>query len=121
MEIEEKSPLVIKVLGWLLIAGGVLFIIKIVFWGSDFNLMRGIWNGFIKFLSVMAGVGFLRLKKWGIYTYFGGFIIGTLVFYILPPSEEVFELYTRPLSIVFLILVPIVVGSIVWKHRHRFN
>ena len=121
MEIKEKVPIIIQVLGWFLIIVGTLYLFKIVFWGSDFSATRGLWNGLIKFLSVVAGIGILRFKKWAVYLYFGMYIVSSIVLYVFPPSEEIFDLYITPLPIFLLILVPTVIAGVVYGHWNRFK
>jgi hypothetical protein len=119
-DVKEETPLVVKILAWFLIIVSMLFLIKIAFFGSDFSLQRGIWNGFVKFLAFVAGVGFLKLKKWAVYLYFGAYMMSTAVFFLMPPNEQVFEIYTRLIVIVSILLIPGVIGFIVWRYWQRF-
>jgi len=120
-EISQKPPLSFRILGWIFIIGGLVYVLKIILAGSDFGIGRGTWNVFLKTLAILAGIGFLRLRKWAIYLYFGGFIAGTLSFYIFPPSEEALAFYSQPITLAMLFVVPAIVGIFVWKHWNRLT
>jgi len=114
-----KPALALRILGWLLIIGGLVFVAKLAILGSDFGLGRGIWNGTLKALAVVAGIGFLMLRRWAVYIYFSALAVGTLVFFIIPPSEEALALYLQPVSLVTLFIVPVGVAIIVWRYWKR--
>ncbi len=120
-EVNEKSPLPLQILGWFLILGGLVFVLKIIISGSDFGFTRGIWNGLLKTLAVVAGIGFLRLRRWAVYLYFGGFTVGTASFFLIPPNDEILVLYTQPAVLVTLFVVPVLIGLFIWKHWHRLT
>ena len=114
-----KVPLLLLLLGWFLILGGLVFVAKIAILGSDFDAARGAWNGTMKALAVAAGIGFLKLRRWAVYLYFSTFAVSTVVFFVLPPSEEALALYLQPVPIATFLLAPAVVALIVWRHWAR--
>lgn len=115
------TPIPLQILAWLLIIGGSIFVLKIIFLGSDFTLARGSWNALVKFLAIVSGVGFLKLKKWAVYLYFGTFSIATAIFYIMPPNQQILEIYTQPSSSISLFFVPTSIAIIVWKYWNKFH
>jgi hypothetical protein len=120
MENIEKRPIAISILGYILIIGGVLFVLKIVIGGS-FSFERNLVNLILKSLSIVVGIGYLKMRKWSFYLWIIGFIIGTALLFIWPPSEEVYESYTSIMGIVSLLIVPLIITMITLKYWKIFK
>lgn len=117
----NSLPIGIKVFGWFLIVSGVTFALAILLTGGSFSAVRSGFNAISKCISAVAGYGFLKLKRWAVYLYFGSFVFNTAFLYAIPPSAEVLEEYMRPTSLVLLFFVPVAVGTLVARHWRRFS
>ncbi len=106
-------PLALKVLGWLLLIGGLLIFAKILFLGGDFSSGRSVWNLISKGATALAGLGILRMKRWAIYLYFSCYFINATLIFLWPPSPEIFELYTQPASLTIMVAIPLIIAVIV--------
>ena len=75
----------------------------------------------LKSLSIVAGIGYLKMKKWGYYLWIIGFIIGTILLFAWPPSAEVLESYSSFMGIILLLVVPIIITKMTLQHWKKFS
>lgn len=120
-DVGERAPLPLRVLGWLLILGGVASAIGILASGGAFSPARSGFHALSRISAAVAGWGFLGLRRWAIYLYFGGFLVNSTLFFGFPPSEEAYALYTRPAALALMGLVPGLVAALVARYRNRFS
>jgi hypothetical protein len=108
MNDSNKRPIALSILGYILIIGGVLFVLKIAFKGS-FSAERNIVNLILKGMSIIVGIGYLKMRKWAFYLWIFGYITGIILLFVWPPSEEVLRIYTSGKSIIIMLIVPTIV------------
>jgi hypothetical protein len=120
-ERDQKAPISIRIFGYLLIAGGVAFVAKILIFGGQFTAIWSVWTFISKGAVAVSGYGFLQMKRWAVYLYFSIFTVDTIVFYLFPPSQEAFDKYTEPLSLGMFVIVPTGIGLLVAGYWRRFS
>ncbi len=77
---------------------------------------RAIWTLITSTAAIISFIGLWKMMKWGVYLYLGGYIVGTLSFYLLPPDGA--DVINKPWLIVFFPLLYCVVVLPYWR---RFN
>ena len=115
----------ITVMAWILIVGGVLFLMTKPLTWSQLSLERNLWNVFSKTLSVVCGVGLLKMRKWAVVLYFAAFALNTALLFLWPPNAEVLERYSKPPAIAMMLVIPVIIALITlpkwnlmtWGHR----
>ena len=107
-----SRPVSISVLAWLLIVGGVLFLLMKPLTWSEFTLERNLWNTFSKSASLACGIGLLGMRRWAVVLYFGLFALNSVLIYAWPPNELVLQQYSRPVPIIMMMIVPAIVAAI---------
>jgi hypothetical protein len=113
-----KRPVIITVLAWVLIVSGVFFLIMKPLTWSHFSLERNLWNVFSKSLSLLCGVGLLKMRKWAVLLYFVGYALNAVLLFVWPPNAEALELCSQPPAIAVMLVVPMVFALITlpkWK------
>ncbi len=118
---EVAVPIPIKVLGWFLIVVSALFVAQILILGSAFTFPHMVFNVALKGAALVAGYGFLRLKKWAVLLYFGGIVVAILRMFVWPPSAEVGELATNPSALALGLVLPAIAGVLVAAYWERFR
>jgi hypothetical protein len=114
----KERPKTITIIAWILI---IMSVLQIAITGIGFGaptILGSIWTLCLKGCALASGIGFLKMKRWAIYLYFGAFVTGTVALYLVPLNEEAFALYTTPTAVIALILIPIIVAALTlpqWK------
>lgn len=116
----DKRPLLISILGYFLIIGGALFILKIALLGS-FTVERNIVNIILKSFAIVCGIGYLKMKKWAFYLWIIGFVVGSTLIFVWSPSEEVLNSYSSFMGLISLLIVPIVITAITVKYWEKLK
>jgi len=119
--VEEKKPLSVLILAWGLLLFALLQIFQIPFNYDDFSFGRNLWHFVIKFGLIIAAIGFIQFKRWGVYLYFSIFMTFTLTFYILPPTPITYEIFISPPWILFMVAIPTVISLVILPHWKQFN
>jgi hypothetical protein len=116
---DPAVPPAIKALGWALVVLSTLSVLQNIL-GSAFEFPHMVFNVGLKIAWLVAGIGFLRLKKWAVVLYFVGVIVGIIRMFVWPPSPEVGELSTSPSALALTLVVPAIVAVLVALYWERF-
>ena len=111
MNVKAKRPIAMSFLGYILIIGGSFSIINILLSGS-FTFDRDTLNILLKATAIIAGIGFLKMRKWSFYVWLFGFIMGTVLIFAFPPSVEILEYYSSINGLLALFFVPTIVTAL---------
>lgn len=112
---KNKRPIALSILGYFLIIVGSLFVLRIAFSGS-FSFEKNIVNLILKGISIIVGVGYLKMRKWSFYLWIFGFITGSILLFFWSPSEDVLEVYTSLAGIIAMLVVPVLVVFLTLKY-----
>lgn len=107
-----KRPVMITALAWILIVGGVLFLMMKPLTWPHFSLERNLWNVFSKSMSLVCGVGLLKMRRWAVVLYFVLFPLNTVLLFVWAPNAEVLETYSQPPAIAMMLVIPTIVALI---------
>jgi glucan phosphoethanolaminetransferase (alkaline phosphatase superfamily) len=118
---DDKKPLAVLILAWALLLFGIFQIFQIPFHYQEFSLGRHIWYFCIKFSFVIAAIGLLRFKRWGVYLYFFIFLIYTTAFYLIPPNKAVLDSIPHKEWVLGIIFVPTIIALIVLPYWKKFT
>ena len=121
IEANNKRPVAVLILAWILLLFSLFQIFLIPFNYDDFSLGRNLWNFSIKFTLIIAAIGFIQLKRWAVYLYFSVCLVYILTFYMMPPTETIYNIYTQPSWLLAMIIAPIVTALVVLPHWKDFG
>ena len=122
---EEKNsifrPKSITVLCYVVFFAGLITIVSIIWnWGS-FSDTRHSYNLAIKAIGLVSIYGVYIMRRWGVYLYFGLFALNTVIFFLLPPSQQALATYTTPQSLAILVIVPAIVAIVLFRQWGKFR
>ena len=118
---KPAIPLAFKVLGWVLMLGSALFFAQVLILGFSFTFPHNVLNIVFKGAVLVAGYGFLRMKRWAVPLYFVGVAAAMLRMFLWPPTPELGELYATPSGVGLALVMPAIVGVFVVAHWERFT
>ncbi len=118
---RETAPLPVRLFGWFLIVGGLVYAAGIIATGGAFSPVHTAVSAVSKAGAALAGYGFVTLKRWGVFLYFIVYAANTTFFFVNPPSPAVYEAYTQPSGLVMMFLVPAAVAALVGRYWARFS
>ena len=125
--LDAAPPRIIRVLAWLLIVGTFVTALNILvvggrlFMGGEVSLARLSWSIIVKLGMVACGVGFLRMRKWAPFLYFGLAALTFTTIHLMPINRYTPEAYSEPWALVASLAVPAVVAMVVIKYRGEFS
>ena len=125
--LPTARPWIITAFALLLIVGAFLALPNNVFIGGrlfmagEVSLARLSWSVASKLGMVGCGLGFLRMRKWAPFLYFGLVAATFASTHLLPPSRQALEWYSQPWVMVMSLAVPAAGAMIVVKYRRLFS
>ena len=125
--LRAARPRIITAFALLLIVGALVALPNNVFIGGrlfmagEVSLARLSWSVVSKLGMVACGLGFLRMRKWAPFLYFGLVAATFASTHLLPPSRQALEWYSRPWVMVMSLAVPAAAAMIVVKYRRLFS
>ena len=109
-------PLPITILCVLLFIATGLNMIGVVMSFFHFSLGRALWTLVTTLAALASFIGLWRMRKWGVYLYLGGYIVGVVTFYLFPPEGG--EALKNP---VLLMIVPLIYCAVVLPYWKRLQ
>lgn len=111
-------PLPITILCLILFIAIVLGLISVL--GSlslgIFSAGRILWILIANLITLVSVIGLWQMKRWGVYLYLGGYLVGVITFYIFPPRGA--ELLNNP---VLVIIVPLIYSLVIFPYWKRLS
>ena len=83
-------------------------------------LGRALWSLATTLMAIASFVGLWRMRRWAPLLYLGGFLVGTVTFFMFPP-EGASTMTGQPAFWIMLLGVPAVYSAIVLPHWSKLR
>jgi hypothetical protein len=118
---KSKTPIIILCFSIFIIGTSSWWFIQLFFNPDMLSNQINIFFTVTKLSVIVAGVGLIKMKKWGVYLYIIVYFISVISYFALPSNQGNAVRLSPMLLFVALIVVTSLLSIMFLKYRKRFH